>query len=133
MKAIRARMTKGLQKDSRLEACDNSGAKIVKIILVKGYKGVRGRCALAGIGDLVLVSVVSGRPDMRKQAVPAVIVRQKRSYRRPDGTRIAFMDNAVVVLKDDKGNPKGTLIKGPIAKEVVERWSLIGKIASVVV
>ena len=94
---------------------------------------MRGRCALAGIGDLVLVSVVSGRPDMRKQVVPAVIVRQKRSYRRPDGTRIAFMDNAVVVLKDDKGNPKGTLIKGPIAKEVVERWSLIGKIASVVV
>ena len=70
---------------------------------------------------------------MRKTVVPAVIVRQKKEYRRPDGTRIKFEDNAAVVLKDDKGNPKGTLIKGPIAKEVVERWPAIAKIAKIVV
>jgi large subunit ribosomal protein L14 len=70
---------------------------------------------------------------MRKQVVPAVIVRQKKEFRRPDGTRVKFEDNAVVICKDDKGNPKGTVIKGPIAKEVAERWSAIGKLANITV
>jgi large subunit ribosomal protein L14 len=63
----------------------------------------------------------------------AVIVRQKQAYRRPDGTRIKFEDNAAVVLKDDKGNPKGTLFKGPIAKEACERWPAIAKLAAIIV
>jgi large subunit ribosomal protein L14 len=130
---MKSRVTRGLAKGSRMEACDNSGAKMVKITLVKGWKGVRRRYPAAGIGDLVLVSVLSGKPEMRKQVVPAVIVRQRMMYRRSDGTRICFADNAVVILKDDKGNPKGTLIKGPVAKEAVERWSPIGKVASMVV
>ena len=133
MKAVKARVTKGLQKESRIEVCDNSGAKIGKITLVIGHKGVRRRYPTAGVSDLVMVSVVSGKPDMRKQVVPAIIVRQKMPYRRPDGTRICFSDNAIIILKDNKGNPKGTLIKGPIAKEVVDRWSPVGKIASSVV
>ncbi len=133
MKAVKSRITKGLQKDSRIEVCDNSGAKIIKITLVIGHKGVRRRYPTCGVSDLILGSVVSGKPEMKKQVVPAVIVRQKMAYRRADGTRIVFAENAAVVLKDDKGNPKGTLIKGPIAKEVVERWPQIGKIASMVV
>jgi large subunit ribosomal protein L14 len=79
-----------------------------------------------------MASVVKGRPDMRKQVVFAVIVRQKREYRRPSGIRVKFEDNAAVVLKDDKGNPKGTLFKGPIAKEVADRWPAISKLAPVV-
>jgi len=63
----------------------------------------------------------------------AVIVRQRREYRRPDGTRIKFEDNAAVVLKDDKGNPKGTIFKGPIAKEATTRWPGIAKVASIIV
>ncbi len=70
---------------------------------------------------------------MRKQVVFAVLVRQRKEYRRSDGTRIKFEDNAVVVLKDDKGNPKGTMFKGPIAKEAAERWPAIAKLASIVV
>ena len=58
--------------------------------------------------------------------------RQKKSYRRLSGERIAFEDNAVAILKDDKGNPKGTQIKGPIAREVLERWPQVAKIASIV-
>lgn len=133
MKAVKANITKGLQKDSRIDVCDNSGAKILKITLVKGHKGVRRRYPGAGVGDLILGSVVSGKPEMRKQVVPAIIVRQRKEYRRPDGTRISFEDNAAVVLKDDKGNPKGTIIKGPIAKEVVERYKELGKVASMVI
>ena len=78
-------------------------------------------------------SVQSGRPDMRKQVVYAVIVRQRKEYRRADGMRIKFEDNSAVVLKDDKGNPKGTIFKGAIAKEACERWPGIAKIASIVV
>jgi len=63
----------------------------------------------------------------------AVIVRQKKEYRRVDGTRIKFEDNAAVVLKDDKGNPKGTRFKGAIAKEACERWPGIAKLARIVV
>ena len=70
---------------------------------------------------------------MRKQVVFAIIVRQRKEYKRPSGMRIKFEDNAAVVLKDDKGNPKGTMFKGAIAKEVTERWPAVAKIASIVV
>ncbi|MBI4153978.1 50S ribosomal protein L14 [Candidatus Woesearchaeota archaeon] len=133
MKALKANVTKGLPLGANVDACDNSGAKTVKIFGVIGGKTTKGRLASAGIGDIVNCSVVKGRPDMRKQVVQAVIVRQKKEYKRPDGTRVKFEDNAVVVLKDDKGNPKGTLFKGPIAKEVTERWPAIAKVASIVV
>lgn len=133
MQAVKARITKGIQHGSRVETCDNSGAKIVKVISVKGGKTVKNRIPKAGIGDLVLVSVVAGRPDMRKQVVSAIIVRQRKEYRRMDGIRIKFEDNAVVVLKDDKGNPKGTIFKGAIAKEATTRWPALAKVAKIVV
>jgi len=78
------------------------------------------------------VSVKKGAPDMKGKVFDAVLVRQKKAYRRLTGERIAFEDNAVALLKDDKGNPKGTQIKGPIAREVLERWSAIAKLASAI-
>ncbi|MBN2459419.1 50S ribosomal protein L14 [Candidatus Woesearchaeota archaeon] len=133
MKSVKANVTAGLQKGSFLETCDNSGAKLLKIISFKGSKTVKGRNSSGGMGDLITASVVKGRPDMRKQVVFAVIVRQKREYRRHNGVRIKFEDNAAIVLKDDKGTPKGTIFKGPIAKEVTERWPMIAKVASMVI
>ncbi len=133
MKAINANVTKGLPLGSKVETCDNSGAKVLKIFGVKGHKTVKGQSPAAGVGDLVMASVIKGRPDMRKQVVQAVIVRQRKEYRRPDGTRIKFEDNAAVVLKDEKGNPKGTIFKGPIAKEATSRWPGVAKIASIIV
>ena len=133
MQPIKSRVTKALPVGCRIETCDNSGAKIIRIFTVVGSKTVKGRISSCGVGDLVMGSVLSGRPDIRKQVVFAVIVRQKKEYRRADGTRIKFEDNAAVVLKDDKGNPKGTIFKGAIAKEACERWPGIAKIASIVV
>ena len=133
MKAVKARVTRGLPVGSEIETCDNSGAKMLKIVSVKGHKTVKGRIPAAGVGDLVLASVKKGKLEMRKQVVPAIIVRQKKEYRRPDGTRVKFEDNAAVVLKDMKGNPKGTIFKGPIAKEVAERWPAVAKVARMVV
>src|SRR3989338_4733851 len=133
MQPLKARVTRALPVYCKIETCDNSGAKILKIFTVIGLKTVKGRISSCGVGDMVMASVVSGRPDMRKQTVYAIIVRQKKENRRYDGTRIKFEDNAAVVLKDDKGNPKGTIFKGAIAKEACERWPGIAKIASVVV
>lgn len=133
MKAVKARVTRGLPHGSWILACDNSGARILKIVSVKGHKTVKGKYPAAGVGDWIMASVKRGKPDMRKQVVTAIIVRQKRPYRRLDGTRIKFEDNAAVLVKDDLGNPKGTMIKGPIAKEAAERWPLIAKIAKIII
>ena len=133
MKALKARVTKGLTQGSKVPTCDNSGAKILRIFGVKRSKTVKGKMPCAGVGDLVMASVKKGNPDMAKQVVMAVIVRQRKEYRRMDGTRIKFEDNAAVVLKDDKGNPKGTIFKGAIAKEACERWPGIAKLARIIV
>lgn len=133
MKALTSRTVKSLPVGARIPTCDNSGAKVVQLVSVKGHKTVRKRLAAAGIGDLIKASVIKGDPEIRKQLVDAVVVRQKKEFRRPDGTRVKFEDNAVVLLKDDKGTPKGTIFKGAIAKEVSERWPGIAKVAAIVV
>ena len=133
MKPIKSRITKGLPTGALVPTCDNSGAKIIRIFSVKGHKTSKGKIPAAGVGDFVLASVKKGRPDMAKEVVFAVIVRQKKEFRRPDGTRVKFEDNSAVVLKDDKGNPKGTMFKGAIAKEACERWPGIAKLASIIV
>lgn len=132
MKAIGARTTEGLNLGAKMIAADNSGAKIVKLVSVKRAKAKKGKQVAAKLADWVKVSVRKGVPDMKGKVFDAVIIRQKKSYRRLNGERIAFEDNAVAILKDDKGNPKGTQIKGPIAREVMERWGSVAKIASIV-
>ena len=132
MKAISARRTLALNLGAMLNVADNSGAKIVRLVSVKHGKGVKGRQMAAGIADHVKVSVRKGLPELRKQVLDAVVVRIKKEYRRRTGERIAFADNAVAILKDDKGDPKGTQIKGPVAREVFERWSVLAKIAQFV-
>lgn len=132
MKAIKANITNGLQVGSWVDTCDNSGAKVVKITGVKRKKTVKGRSPGAGVGDMVIAAVKKGRPDMRKTVVYGIVVRQRKEYKRPDGTRVSFEDNAIVVLKDDKGNPKGTIFKGPIAKEAANRWPAVAKVASMI-
>lgn len=132
MKAIKASVTRALNVGSYLICADNSGGKLLQIISVKGYKGKRKRVPKAGVGDMIKVSVKQGDPKVRKQLFNAVIVRQKQEFRRLNGLRVSFEDNAAVIT-DEGGTPKGTEIKGSIAKEVVERFSAIGKIASMVV
>tara|TARA_Y100000310_G_C20555884_1_gene750497 strand:+ start:586 stop:984 length:399 start_codon:yes stop_codon:yes gene_type:complete len=131
MKSISAKATRGLNLGATLVSSDNSGAKIVRLVSVKRGKSKKGRQGYAKIADLVKVSVKKGIPDMKGKVFEAVIIRQKRPYRRLSGERIAFEDNAVAILKDAK-TPKGTQIKGPIAREVMERWKEVAKIAQIV-
>ena len=133
MKAISAKGTRGMNIGTIAVAAGNSGAKIVKIVSVKRGKTTRGRQGYCKIGDWVKVSIRKGVPDMKGKVFDGIVVRQRRSYRRLTGERICFTDNAVAILKDEKGNPKGTQIKGAVPREISERWKEVAKIASFIV
>jgi len=132
VKPIKARVTRGIPVGALINCADNTGAKKLNVISVFGYKGVRRRKPAAGIADMIKCSVRGGTVKWRKQVVRAIIVRQKKEFRRLNGLRVQFEDNAAVIV-NEKGEPEGSQIKGPIAKEVIERFLMIGKIASVVV
>lgn len=108
-----------IQQESRLKVADNSGAREVLCIRVLG--GSKSR--YAGIGDEIVISVKSATPSgaIKKGTVSrAVIVRTKKEIRRRDGSYIRFDDNAVVLL-NNAGEPRGTRIFGPVARELRER------------
>ena len=133
MFGLTAKMTKCIQLGTVLTCADNSGAKELRVIAVLKYKGKHRRIPKGGIGDIVVCSVIKGDEKVRKTVVHAVIVRQKKEFRRPDGVRVAFTDNAGVLINPKTHEPTGSEIRTAIAKEVVERFSVIGKIASIVV
>jgi len=125
-------ISKGLIVGSRIRCTDNSGARIVQIIAVKHYKGRLNRIPKASVADMVVVSVKQGTPQRRKQIFPAVVVRQRLAYRRRSGEWIQFEENAVV-LTNEVGDPIGSEIRGPIAKEAAEKWPRIAHQASIIV
>ena len=132
MEALKADVTQGLSKGSLINCADNTGARELKVISVAGYSGTKNRHPKAGIGDKVTVSVTKGTPEMRRQVLEAVVVRQRKSIRRPNGTRVRFEDNAAVII-DDLDEPRGTEIKGPVAREVAERYGSIASTATMIV
>src|SRR3989338_1600502 len=128
MKGLTAKITKGLRSGSILTCSDNSGAKEIFILGATGARGTRGRHIHVGIGDVILASVKKGNPDMVKKVVRALIVRQRKEFRRPNGLRIMFEDNAAVLITED-GLPVGTEIKGVIAREIYERFPKVTAIS----
>ncbi|HDS63878.1 MAG TPA: 50S ribosomal protein L14 [Methanofollis liminatans] len=132
MKAKISRIPRALQTGTRLICADNTGARVVEVVSVDGYHGVRRRQPKLGIGDVATVSVKKGTPDMRRKLIKAVVIRQRKEMRRPSGLRVGFDDNAVVII-DERGEPKGTEIKGPVAREVAERFPKIGSTATIIV
>ena len=117
---------------SEILCTDNSGAQILKIVQVHGIKTRLRQHPCACVGDLVSVTVKKGPIDLRKKVSHAVIVRQKKPYRRPDGTWIMFEDTAAVLVTPE-GDLKATEIRGPVAKEAAERWPRIANAASIIV
>jgi large subunit ribosomal protein L14 len=108
-----------IQMRSILEVADNSGAKKIAMILPLG--GTTG--SRASLGDVITASVKEASPDgtvKKKQVVKAVIVRTRKEVRRKDGTYIRFDQNAAVLIKPD-GEPIGTRVFGPVARELRER------------
>ena len=132
MKAMSIKNNNALTLKSHITCTDNSGAKEVYIISVFRFKGTKRSLPKAGIGSMVNVVITKGKPEMRGKIERAVIVRTKQEYRRANGTRIKFEDNAVVLV-DPEGLPKASEIKGCVAKEVGERFPKIAGMASVVI
>ena len=80
-----------------MNCCDNSGARNLYIISVKGIGARLNRLPAAGVGDMVMATVKKGKPELRKKVMPAVVVRQSKPWRRSDGVYLYFEDNAGVV------------------------------------
>ncbi|KAG1363342.1 putative actin-related protein 2/3 complex subunit 3 [Cocos nucifera] len=97
-------MSLGLPVAATVNCADNTGAKNLYIISVKGIKGRLNRLPSACVGDMVMATVKKGKPDLRKKVMPAVIVRQRKPWRRKDGVYMYFEDNAGVIV-----NPKGEM------------------------
>ena len=105
-----------IQQETNLDVADNTGAKKVRCFKVLG--GSRRR--YAHVGDIIVCAVKEADPKgavKKGEVVRAVIVRTKSYIRRPDGSLLRFYDNSCVII-DDKNNPRGTRIFGPIAREV---------------
>ncbi|HUU76323.1 MAG TPA: 50S ribosomal protein L14 [Methanoregulaceae archaeon] len=132
MKAMQSKTPRALATGTKLLCADNTGAREVQVVSVFGYHGVRRRQPKLGLGDIATVSVKKGTPDMRRKLVRAVVIRQKKEIKRPNGMRVSFEDNAVVVV-DERNEPRGTEIKGPVAREVAERFPKIGSMATIIV
>jgi len=132
MKGVAGRQTRGVQNGTVLNVIDNSGAKTIAILDVPGYHGTSRRHPSASVGDIVIASVKKGTPEMRRQVVYAIIVRQRRPFRRADGVMVSFEDNAAVITTEE-GETKGTDIKGPVAREAAERWPRIAATASTII
>ncbi|MGI6122922.1 MAG: 50S ribosomal protein L14 [Acetivibrionales bacterium] len=108
-----------IQAESRLKSADNTGAKELYCIKVLGGS----KRKYANIGDVIVCSVKNATPGgvvKKGEVVRAVIVRSVKGLKRADGSSIRFDENAAVILKDD-GNPRGTRIFGPVARELREK------------
>ncbi|MGN1351277.1 MAG: 50S ribosomal protein L14 [Clostridia bacterium] len=108
-----------IQQQSKLKVADNTGAKEIMCIRCLGGSHRK----FAGVGDVIIASVKSAIPNgmvKKGDVVKAVIVRTKKPIRRPDGSYVRFDENAAVIIRDD-GNPKGTRIFGPIARELRDK------------
>ena len=132
MKGIAGRQTRGLPSMARLQVADNTGAKIAQIINVLKLGGTMRRYPAAGVGDLVRVSIKRGTPETRRQMYDAVVIRQRRPFRRVDGTWVQVEDNAVVIT-NRRGEVQGSDIKGPVSREAAERWPRIAATAKQIV
>ncbi|MEL6268508.1 MAG: 50S ribosomal protein L14 [Chloroflexota bacterium] len=109
-----------IQVESRLKVADNTGANEILVIRVLG--GSKKKYGF--VGDIVVGTVKSASPQgsvKKSQIVRAVIVRTNKEFGRADGSSIRFEDNAVVILADEEGNPRGTRVFGPVARELREK------------
>jgi len=108
-----------IQPQSIVKITDNSGGKVGRVFKVPGGSKKR----YAELGELVILSIQTAEPrkqTKKKDVVYGVVVRQRKPYRRSDGSYVSFDDNAVVLVDKDKGEPKANRVFGPIPREVAE-------------
>eukprot|EP01084_Bolivina_argentea_P292640 503129_1 len=132
VRGTRFKVTKALPVAAVMNCSDNTGAKNLYIIAVRGVKGRLNRLPAASLGDMVLATVKRGKPELRKKVLNAVVIRQRKSWRRKDGTVLFFEDNAGVIV-NPKGEMKGSGISGPVAKESADLWPKISTHAPAII
>jgi large subunit ribosomal protein L23e len=128
MSGNKYKMAMALPVGAVMNCGDNTGAKNLYVIAVSGIGARLNRLPAAAVGDYVLASVKKGKPELRKKVHPAVVIRQRKAWRRKDGTFIYFEDNAGVIV-NPKGEMKGSAITGPVAKECADLWPRIASAA----
>lgn len=128
----RIKISRGIPVGCVVKCADNTGARELRIIQVMQYKGRLRRVPSAAVGDMVVVSVRRGPPDLRRKIFRAVLVRQRKPYRRSEGVWVQFEDNGAVIMTPE-GEMRGSEIRGPVAKEAAERWPRIASAASIIV
>jgi len=129
---FRPYVTRVLPVGANITCADNTGAKILEIVMVHKIKTRASRLPAAAVGDYVSVVVKKGPAELRGQVHGAVVIRQKYPVRRLNGVRVIFEDNAAVLVTPE-GEIKGTDIKGPVAAEASEKWPRVANLASMVV
>merc|ERR1712029_242498 len=122
----------GLPVGAVINCADNTGAKNLYIIAVSGIRGRLNRLPAAAVGDMVLATVKKGKPELRKKVMPCVVVRQRKTWRRKDGTFIYFEDNAGVIV-NARGEMKGSGIQGPVAREAADLWPRVSAASTIIV
>merc|ERR1712210_443472 len=126
---IKLKITNSLPVASVMQCADNTGAKNLYMIACTMTGARLNRYPAGSVGDLFLASVKKGKPELRKKVMSAVIIRQRKTFRRKDGQFIYFEDNAGVIV-NNKGEMKGSAITGPVAKECADLWPRIASNAS---
>ena len=126
------RTTLGLCVGSVMNCADNSGAKNLYIISVKGIKGRLNKLPGATGGNMVMATVKKGKPELRKKVMPAIVVRQRKAWRRVDGGGFVYFEDNAGVIVNDRGEMKGSAISGPVAKECADLWPRIASAAGTV-
>ena len=126
------KITLALPVGAVMNCADNTGAKNLFVISVFGVGGRLNRIPAAAVGDMVMCSVKKGKPELRKKVTPAVVVRQRKAWRRPNGHFILFEDNAGVIV-NPKGEMKGSAITGPVAKECADQWPRVATAAGSII
>ncbi len=126
------RIALGLPVGAVINCSDNTGAKNLYLISTWGYRGRLNRLPAAAVGDICMASVKKGNSKLRKKVTPAVVIRQRKSFRRKDGIVLYFEDNAGVIV-NPKGEMKGSAIAGPVAKEAADLWPKISTHAPAIV
>eukprot|EP00793_Prasinoderma_coloniale_P002756 PRCOL_00002238-RA len=126
------KMSSAMNVAGVMNCADNSGGKNLYIMAVAGTGARLNRLPHGSAGDMVMATVKKGKPDLRKKVMPAVIIRQRKPFRRKDGTFIYFEDNAGVIV-NAKGEMKGSAITGPVAKECADLWPRIASAANSIV
>merc|ERR1712050_827123 len=121
---IKLKITNSLPVASVMNCADNTGAKNLYMIAVTMIGARLNRLPSGSVGDMFLASVKKGKPELRKKVLMAVIVRQRKAYRRREGYYLYFEDNAAVIV-NNKGEMKGSGITGPVAKEAADLFPKI--------